>query len=279
VRRLLLLTAGLVLLGAAPAAAIPPATAPPAVGAPYPAPAVCVDTADELGAAVCARITRVLEREQRTTGDEIAVAVVRTTGSASIEDWSTGLFNAWGVGRAGEDDGVLLVVAMDDRALRIATGDGLRDRLPGGRAGEIVGGTILPLMREARTRDAVLTGLDAIRTALGHDIAGSALADPGTRPLSDDAPPEPAGNDGAWLWLLLLTVVVVAGLIWSSLHPSAGAGDDGTGSGDHGGPRRSYPPRRSFGSSSSSRRSSSSSSRRSSFGGGRSSGGGASGRW
>lgn len=283
----------LTLLTAAPAAnAAPAATAPataqataPVGSAPYPAAATCVDTARALGPALCARITRVLTADEKAgpEKDQIAVAVVPTTGDASIEDWSTGLFNAWGVGQAGTDNGVLLVVALSDRALRIATGDGLRSRLSDGQASEIVGGTITPLLRAGRTSDAVLAGLDGIRTALGHDVTTTPLARPGvleglTDPPYDTAtteePESDSGGGMAWLWVLLLVGIAVVGWLMSLAKGDGGGYDDDSSSSYR---RRPY---RSFSSSSSRRSSSSSSSRRSSgFGGGRSSGGGASGRW
>lgn len=193
--------------------------------------------------------------------------------------------NAWGVGRAGTDNGVLLVIALSDRTLRIATGDGLRTRLPDSQASEIVGGTITPLLRAGRTSDAVLAGLDGIRTALGHDVTTTPLAAPGTLagitdplfdpPTTEDHDSGSGGGSAAWLWILLLVGLAAAGWVMS-LAKGEGCTDssDDSYSSNR---RRSY---RSFSSSSSRRSSSSSSSRRSSgFGGGRSSGGGASGRW
>jgi uncharacterized protein len=112
------------------------------VGTPYPRPAVCVDWAAVLDAPTCARITRVLDADKQATTDEIAVVVVPTTGGVSIETWGTGLFNSWGVGQRGRNNGVLLVVATDDQRLRIVTGSGLTDRLPDGTASEIIEGTI-----------------------------------------------------------------------------------------------------------------------------------------
>jgi uncharacterized protein len=276
----------LVVMAAAPADAAP-ADAAPAGGAAYPAAATCVDTAGALGASTCARITAVLAADEKASPqqDQIAVAVVPTTGAASIEEWSTGLFNHWGVGRAGADNGVLLVVALSDRALRIATGDGLRSRLPDSQASEIVGGTITPLLRAGRTSDAVLAGLDGIRTALGHDVGTTALAAPGTLagignplfdpPTTEDHDSGSGGGSMAWLWILLLVAIAAVGWV---LSLAKGDGDPNSSDDSYSSGRRR--PYRSFSSSSSSSRRSSSSSRRSSgFGGGRSSGGGASGRW
>ena len=80
------------------------------------------------------------------------------------------MFNSWGVGKAGVDNGVLVVVAFDDRAMRIEVGDGLSARLPDGQAREIVGGTMLPAFRSGDYRYGVLAGLDAVRTALGYQL-------------------------------------------------------------------------------------------------------------
>lgn len=288
-RRLLVVlaaVAGLSFVGSA-AWAIPPATVAPTGGAAaYPAEGRCVDTARVLGPGACTRIGALLAADEKASADgtQVAVAVVPSTGGASIETWGTGLFNAWGVGQAGKDNGVLLVVAVEDRALRIVTGDGMRTRLPDGQASEIVGGTILPLMRAGRTSDGVLMGLDAIRAEVNGPLtAANRLAGPGVVANSygvlnsDDAPEEddPSGSSsgGAFLWLLVLAGIGVAAWVFSLVRGPV-TDDDGSS------PRRSYSsPRRSFSSSSSSRRSSSSSSRRSSGGGGRSSGGGASGRW
>jgi uncharacterized protein len=189
-----------------------PAAAAPA-GAPYPKPAVCLDQAAALDAGTCARITQVLGADEKATGDEIAVAIVQTTGGASIETWGTGLFNAWGVGKRDRNNGVLLVIAVADHRLRIVTGRGLTTRLPDGTASEIVGGTITPLMRAGRTQDAVLAGLDGIRRALGHDVTATELADPNALPAAAlPAPPasEPSGSGG---WVGGLIFLSVFGLI------------------------------------------------------------------
>ncbi|MEN3358304.1 MAG: uncharacterized protein V7637_2286 [Mycobacteriales bacterium] len=204
------------------------ATARAGVPVPYPKAATCVDQAAALGTATCARITQVLRADETASGDEIAVAVVQTTGGESIGAWGIGLFKAWGIGGRDRNNGVLLVVAVADHHRYIATGRGLSGRLPGDAASEIAGGTIDPLLKAGRTRDAVLAGLDGIRRALRHAVTGrNALAaaasspDPAGRPrqpgpasLPLPTPdPEPPSSGNGWLFgLAVLGLIALVGI-------------------------------------------------------------------
>jgi uncharacterized protein len=251
---------------ATPAAA--PTSPPPAVA--YPDPAVCVDEVGVLGADTCARIRQVLQADERASTDEIAVVVVHSTGGVPIEAWGTGLFNAWGVGKRDTNNGVLLVVATDDRRLRIVTGRGLADRLSDGAASEIIGGTITPLFKDGRTRDGVLAGLDEIRRRLGHQVTDTnRLTDPKMAPIPLATDSQGGGSSSGWVgWLVVPGVFGVFGFVGflilrGFVRGQGGGGDSGSsGSG-----------------SSFSSGSSGFSSGGSSFGGGSSAGGGASGSW
>ena len=261
-----------------------------------PTPSVCSDDRAVLGAATCTRVAALLAADEQATTEEIAVLIVGSTGGQSIERYTTQVFNSWGIGKAGVDNGVLVVVAFDDRAMRIEVGGGLSARLPDGQAREIVGGTMLPAFRSGDYRYGVLAGLDAARTALGYQLteqnrmtaipedtgynppSPSAAAPPYSSSDEDDNDSSESDNSTV-LWAVILALGAGAALL-SWLFKGGGGGDaggtgDGSG-GTHSSGRRSY---RSFSSRSSSGRRSSSSSRRSGFGGGRSSGGGASGRW
>jgi uncharacterized protein len=208
---------GLLLLLSAGVAAADPAARPTA----YPKPGICVDPAAALGSGTCARVTRVLRADAAASGDEIAVAVVTTTGGVPIETWGSGLFTAWGLGNRDKGNGVLLVVAVADHRLRIVTGRGLARRLPEGAASELVGATLTPLLRAGRTSDAVLSGLDGIRRALGHAVTGStALAVAGAAPAGQAPPsevelpnPTPEPSPPAGGWLLLLGFLGIVGLV------------------------------------------------------------------
>ena len=74
----------------------------------------------------------------RATSAEVAVVTVRTLGGHTVEEYATALFNAWGIGKQDRDNGVLILVAVDDRAMRIDVGYGLEGILPDGLAGSII---------------------------------------------------------------------------------------------------------------------------------------------
>jgi uncharacterized protein len=164
----------------------------------------CVDSTGVLGPQICAKVTKILLRDEARTSDEIAVAVVADTGDASIEQWSTGLFNAWGVGKHDKDNGVLLVVAVDDRRLRLETGRGMAKRLDDTEAADIIDTVITPRFAEDEYAAGILGGLDEVRRRLGHPVGENArlLALAATAPDVEAVPetvPEdadvPGGSD------------------------------------------------------------------------------------
>src|SRR5262249_11126967 len=67
-----------------------------------------------------------LREYKGATGNEIGVAIVRSLNGQSIEEYSLGLFRAWGVGRYGVNNGVLFVWAPSERKIRIEVGRGLQ---------------------------------------------------------------------------------------------------------------------------------------------------------
>lgn len=110
---------------------------------------------------------------------QLAVAVVRTTGGKSIEDYANDLFGRWGIGDAKRDDGVLLVVATSDRTLRIEVGRGLEGQLTDVQSADIIRNDMVPALRSGDVTGAVRAGERKVRAALGDptpDAAGAPAA-------------------------------------------------------------------------------------------------------
>jgi len=99
--------------------------------------------------------------EQRK-GAQVALLIVPTTQPEAIEQYSIRVVDAWKLGRKQTDDGVLLLVALQDRALRIEVGYGLEGVLPDAISSRIINDTIKPLFRQGDIYGGVTAGLQQI---------------------------------------------------------------------------------------------------------------------
>jgi uncharacterized protein len=125
------------------------------------------DEAGILDADTASAIANRLVDLQRDTGDEVAVVTLRSLQGASIETWGNLLGESWRVGRSGGNDvGVLLIVAPDDREVRIAVGYGLGNRISDSIAAMIISDHILPYFRQGDFARGVKAGVDSIALQL-----------------------------------------------------------------------------------------------------------------
>ena len=106
------------------------------------------DFANVIDPAVEAEIDHRLDLLEQKTSSEIAVATVRSLDGMASSDYANRLFKQWGVGQAKTDNGVLVVVAIDDRDMAIEVGYGLEGVLPDGLAGQIIRDDFTPRFRE-----------------------------------------------------------------------------------------------------------------------------------
>ncbi len=97
---------------------------------------------------------------------EIAVVTVPSTGEFPIEDYANLLFQKWGIGQKGMDNGVLLLVAVQDRKVKIEPGYGLEPILPDGLCGEIIRNRIVPEFRKGDFDAGIIAGVEAITAVI-----------------------------------------------------------------------------------------------------------------
>ena len=95
----------------------------------------------------------------------------------SIEQAAVALFEQWGVGKKGKDNGILLLAAMKERKLRIEVGYGLEPIIPDGLAGEIIRISIAPRFKEGRFGDGLYSGAAVVaeRVVKGEPAASREL--------------------------------------------------------------------------------------------------------
>jgi len=113
------------------------------------------------------------------TGSEIAVAIVSSLEGISVEEYAVTLFEKWGVGKKKEDNGVLLLVAIEDRKLRIEVGYGLEGTITDLEAGNIINNVIAPKFKQNDYSAGVYDGVVA--------IANQIYEEKGMTPVSDFA--------------------------------------------------------------------------------------------
>lgn len=128
-----------------------------------------VDQADVLRPEDEARLAATIAALERRTTDQLVIVTVPSLGGRTIEDYSRTLGNHWRIGQADKDNGVLLVVAPQERQVRIAVGHGLEAILTNARASEIIDRDLLPAFRRSRWNEGISAGVDSIAdTLLAH---------------------------------------------------------------------------------------------------------------
>jgi len=121
-----------------------------------------VDQTGTLSSGDIASLTQKLKDLETRKGSQVAVLIVPTTQPETIEQFSIRAAEAWKVGRKKIDDGALLVVAKDDRKLRIEVGYGLEGSLTDVTANRIINEIIVPKFRTGDFSGGIDAGVDRI---------------------------------------------------------------------------------------------------------------------
>lgn len=110
------------------------------------------------------------------TGTAIVVATVPTIGNEEINDYVNKLYSTWGIGKRGEDRGVLIFVTLKERKMRIETGYGVEGILPDGLVGEIRDQYMIPHLKRGDYGTALWNGMvaiaDIVVKASGKNLSG-----------------------------------------------------------------------------------------------------------
>lgn len=150
-------------------------------------------------------LTQKLLAFESRKGSQIAVLIVPTTQPEAIEQYALRVSDAWKLGRKGVDDGALLLVAKDDRRLRIETRYGLEGPLPDAIAKRIIAEVIAPLFKHGDFFGGIDAGVDRILKVVDGE------------PLP--APQKQGYNEDDWLGALPLVILLafVSGAIFRAM--------------------------------------------------------------
>src|SRR6185295_16176706 len=105
-----------------------------------------------------------LSEFEHSTSNEIAVVTVPSLEGDTIEDYAVRLFKEWGIGKKGKDNGILILVAPNERKVRMEVGYGLEPQLTDGMAGQIIRENMTPYFRQAQYGQGIIAAIEAIKT-------------------------------------------------------------------------------------------------------------------
>ncbi|MEY8877660.1 MAG: YgcG family protein, partial [Leptothrix sp. (in: b-proteobacteria)] len=140
-----------------------------------------IDQTGTLAPAQQAALEQTLTAFERRKGSQLAVLMVASCAPEQIEQFSLRVAEQWKLGRRKIDDGAILVIAKDDRALRIEVGYGLEGALTDLTSKRIISETILPRFRQQDFPGGITAGVEQIIRV----IDGEPLPAPSNKPEAD----------------------------------------------------------------------------------------------
>ena len=164
------------------------------------------DLTGTLSAAQIGELDSLLAQFEVKKGAQVVVLMVPTTEPEVIEEYSIRLAEAWKIGRKGVDDGAILLIAKNDRRMRIEVGYGLEGILPDAIAKRIIAETIAPKLRQGDYYGGVRGGVEQMIRV----IDGEPLPAPKPRPRSNTG-----GDLNAFIPIAFMLVFVVGGVLRS----------------------------------------------------------------
>lgn len=157
-----------------------------------------------------AEIEAQLKAFEARKGSQVAVLIVPSTAPETIEQYAIRVAEGWKLGRQGVDDGAILLVARDDRTVRIEVGYGLEGALPDAIAKRIVSEIIVPRFREGDFAGGIRAGVNQILKTIDGEPLPAPSPSARSQPSSDD------GYDG------IAAVLMVGFLVGAFVRPIAG---------------------------------------------------------
>jgi uncharacterized protein len=160
-----------------------------------------------------AALEQTLQAFEARKGSQLAVLIVPTTAPEAIEQYALRVAEQWKLGRKKLDDGALLIVAKNDRALRIEVGYGLEGALNDAISKRIIGEIITPRFKQGDFYGGITAGVGQIIRV----IDGEPLPEPSGKPTGD------ISNIQQYVPVIFILALVVGGLLRSVLGRFPGA--------------------------------------------------------
>ena len=137
-----------------------------------------------------------LRRYADSTSNEIAIYIIKSLEGEEIDDYTFRVFDTWKIGQKGRDNGVLLLVALEDRLMKIEVGRGLEGRLTDLQSSRINRNEIAPRFRQGNYDDGIKAGVLAITQAIQGEY-------------TNDSPPVKKKKRNSPLFTVFLVLLII----------------------------------------------------------------------
>ncbi|HEF4758319.1 TPA: TPM domain-containing protein, partial [Pseudomonas putida] len=186
-----------------------------------------VDNAQMIEPSVREQLTQQLQAHEKATGEQLVIVTLTDLQGTDIADFGYQLGRYWGIGQKDKNNGALLIVARDERKLRIEVGYGLEDRLTDAQSAVIIHQVITPAFKAGNYSKGISDGVAAMLVVLG----GNPLDEPSTvfESSGDPADDFVSRHPGLFVFLLLLFILTVFVCQMLGILPAGRGGSGGSG--------------------------------------------------
>lgn len=143
-------------------------------------------------------ISLALENE---TGAQIVVVTLESLKGASLEEYSVQLFREWGIGDASKNNGILIILAQEEREVRIEVGYGLEGAIPDSVAGRILDENMLPHLQDGDYDSAISDTYNAVLKRVMNEYGIESLKGVETNTGSEEIP---------WFWIVIGAIILLS---------------------------------------------------------------------
>ena len=163
---------------------------------------------------------------ERNTHVEMCVVALESIGEADAFDFSYELFQRWGIGKEGQNTGVLMFFVLDSHDIRIMTGVGIEGVLPDARCSQIIHDDMIPLFKRGDYGGGLCLGALRIYETCTDGEAPEELLN--TRSVTNRGKYAKEDDDDDEIWIAVIAIVIVIViLIWASRNRGKGSGSGG----------------------------------------------------
>ncbi|MBN1546673.1 MAG: TPM domain-containing protein, partial [Syntrophaceae bacterium] len=144
------------------------------------------------------------------TGTAVVVATVKDVGDNAPDMYANELYQAWGIGKKGEDKGVLIFLALQERKIRIETGYGVEGILPDGLVGEILDRYVIPYLKKGDYGTGLGNAVAVVSLIVAKDAGVTLTGNAAVKPL-----PRTGRKQGGSIFPLILLLMVMIPLLFT----------------------------------------------------------------